>query len=52
VRKCLQGWLKYIPVLSAEIGDIFCPEKADNIEESFSLIEKQSNLLAEYLKTV
>ena len=52
MRKCLQGWLKYIPVLSAEIGDIFCPGKADNIEESFSLIEKQSNLLAEYLKTV
>jgi hypothetical protein len=52
VSKCLQSWLKNIPVLSAEIGDIFCPGKADNIEESFNLIEKQSILLAEYIKTV
>ncbi|NNH26445.1 hypothetical protein [Acinetobacter terrestris] len=52
MSKCLQSWLKNIPVLSAEIGDIFCPGKADNIEESFSLIKKQSNLLAEYIKTV
>ena len=42
---------KYL-VLSAEIGDIFLPEKADNIEESFNLIKKQSILLAEYIKTV
>jgi hypothetical protein len=30
---------KNTPVLSAEIGDIFCPGKAGNIEPSFNLIE-------------
>jgi len=50
VSKCLQSWLKIIPVLSSEIGDIFCPGKADNIEESFNLIKKQSILLARSIK--
>ena len=52
VSKCVQDRLKTVPFLSAEIGDIFCPGKSGNIEKSFNLIEKQSNLLAEYLKTV
>jgi hypothetical protein len=52
VSKCLQSWLKNIPVLSAEIGDIFCPGKIGNIEKSSILNKKQSILLAEYIKTV
>jgi hypothetical protein len=32
--------------LSAEIGDIFCPEKTGNIEKSFILFKNQSILLA------
>ena len=52
VSKCVQDRIKTVPFLSAEIGDIFLPEKADNIEESFNLIKKQSILLAEYIKTV
>jgi hypothetical protein len=51
VRKCLQSWLKTIPFLSAEIGDIFCPGKTGNIEKNFILAKKQSILLAEYIKT-
>ena len=35
----MRVWLKTILVLSAEIGDIFCPGKAGNIELSFNLIK-------------
>jgi hypothetical protein len=45
VSKCLQKWLKTVPFLSAEIGDIFCPGKAANIEKSSILNKKVINFI-------
>ena len=48
---CVQDRLKTVPGLSSEIGDVFCHRKTGTTEKSFNLVEKQSNLLAKYIKT-
>lgn len=50
VEHYLSGHGDSVTGLSAEIGDIFSPGKAANLEK-FILIKKKSNLLAEYIKT-
>jgi len=50
VSKCLHEDLKTIPILSADIGDHFCSERAIDIEKGFNLIKKHSILLAKYIK--